>query len=104
MSSWLISINIEKKTTKNKTRKKKISSTSTTNFNFNFHFNNTNDNEIESFEDLENKCLHDYEQGCYSPVLVNLNNLEDAFARSMDSLTADDSIINTVVLMDVQYL
>jgi hypothetical protein len=37
-------------------------------------------------------------------VLINLNDLEDAFARSMDSLTADDSIINIVVPMDVQYL
>jgi hypothetical protein len=101
-----------------------------------------NDQEIESFEDLENKCLRDYEQGRYSPVLVNLNDLDleiqkrctdetddweklkqqresvmksgsvkpdvedafEAFARSMGSLTADDSIINTVVPMDVQYL
>jgi hypothetical protein len=34
-----------------------------------------NDNEIESFEDLEDKCIRDYEQGCYTPVLVNLNDL-----------------------------
>ena len=28
----------------------------------------------------------------------------EAFARSMGSLTSDDSVINTVVPMDVQYL
>jgi hypothetical protein len=101
-----------------------------------------NDNEIESFEDLENKCIHDYEDGRYSPLLADMNDLDleiqkrctdetddweklkqqresvmksgsvkpdvedafEAFARSMGSLTADDSVINTVVPMDVQYL
>ncbi len=100
------------------------------------------DNDNESFEDLEQKCIRDYEQGRYSPLLVQINDLdleiqkrctdetddwdklkqqresviksgsikpdvEDAFeqfARSMGSLTSDDSVINTVVPMDVQYL
>jgi len=35
-----------------------------------------NDNEIESFEDLENKCLREYEQGRYSPILLNINDLD----------------------------
>jgi phage shock protein A len=101
-----------------------------------------NENEIESFEDLETKCLREYDEGRYSPILVNINDLDleiqkrctdetddweklkqqresvmksgsvkpdvedafEAFARSMGSLTADDSVINTVVPMDVQYL
>jgi hypothetical protein len=29
--------------------------------------------ESESFEDLENKCIHDHEQGSYSAMLVNIN-------------------------------
>jgi hypothetical protein len=100
------------------------------------------DNQIKSFEDLENKCIRDYEDGRYSPILININDLDleiqkryidetddwdklkqqrkpvmksgsvkpdvedafEAFARSMGSLTADDSVINTVVPMDVQYL
>jgi len=100
------------------------------------------DNKIELLKDLETKCICDYEDGCYSPILVNINDLdleiqkrcideaddwqklkqqresviksgsvkpdiEDAFetfARNLGSLTADDSIINTVVPMDVQYL
>lgn len=100
------------------------------------------DEEIKSFEDLENRCIRNYEQGRYSPVLVQMNDLdleiqkrctdetddweklkqqresvmksgsvkpdvEDAFevfARSMGTLTADDSVANTVVPMDVQYL
>jgi len=104
--------------------------------------NQFDDNEIESFEDLENKCLREYDQSRYSPLLVNINDLDleiqkrctdetddweklkqqresviksgsvkpdvedafEAFARSMGSLTADDSVINTVVPMDVQYL
>jgi hypothetical protein len=100
------------------------------------------DDDIESFEDLESKCIRDYEQGRYSPILVQINDLDleiqkrctdenddwdklkqqresviksgsvkpdvedafEAFARSMGSLTSDDSVINTVVPMDVQYL
>jgi hypothetical protein len=100
------------------------------------------DNEIESFENLEEKCIYEYEEGRYSPVLVDINDLDleiqkrctdetddwdklkqqresvmksgsvkpdvedafEAFARSMGSLTSDDSVINTVVPMDVQYL
>lgn len=102
----------------------------------------SNDNDIEFSEDLENKCLREYEQGRYSPLLVNINDLDleiqkrctdetddweklkqqresviksgsvkpdvedafEAFARSLGSLTSDDTIINTVVPMDVQYL
>jgi hypothetical protein len=102
-----------------------------------------NDNDMmESFENLEIKCLRDYEQGRYSPILVDINDLDleiqkrctdetddydklkqqresviksgsvkpdvedafEAFARSMGSLTADDSLINTVVPLDAQYL
>ena len=101
-----------------------------------------NDNDFESFEDLEEKCIRDYEQGRYSPLLVDMNDLDleiqkrctdetddwdklkqqresvmksgsvkpdvedafEAFARSMGSLTTDDSIANTLVPMDVQYL
>jgi hypothetical protein len=32
-----------------------------------------NEDEIESCEDLEKKCLSDYEQGLYSPILMNIN-------------------------------
>ena len=35
-----------------------------------------NDEEIESFEDLEKTSLRDYEQGRYSPVLFNINDLD----------------------------
>ena len=100
------------------------------------------DTEIASYEDLQAKCVRDYQQGRYSPILVQINDLDleiqkrctdetddweklkqqresvmksgsvkpdvedafEAFARSMGSLTADDSMINTVVPMDVQYL
>ena len=93
-------------------------------------------------EDLEGKAIHDYQTGRYSPVLVELNDLDleiqkccidetddwdkliqqresvrksgtvkpnvedafEAFARTMDSLTMDDSMANTFVPMDVQYL
>lgn len=122
-----------------------ISSTSTiskSKDNENNQISSLNHSEIESYEDLENKCLRDYEQGRYSPVLVNINDLDleiqkrctdetddceklrqqresviksgsvkpdvedafEAFARSMGTLTSDDSMINTVVPMDVQYL
>jgi len=101
-----------------------------------------NDNEIESIEDLENKYLREHEEGRYSPILVNIKDLDleiqkrctdetddweklqqqrqsviksgsvkqdvedafEAFTRSMGTLTADDSVINTVVPIDVQYL
>ncbi|CAF1239938.1 unnamed protein product [Rotaria magnacalcarata] len=110
--------------------------------NENNQINSFNDNDIESNEDLECKCLREYEQGRYSPILFNINDLDlevqkrctdetddweklkqqresviksgsvkpdvedafEAFARSMGSLTADDTMINTVVPMDVQYL
>jgi hypothetical protein len=103
---------------------------------------NDDDDEIEPFEDLETRCLREYEQGRYSPVLLLINDLDleiqkrctdenddwdklkqqresviksgsvkpdvedafEAFARNLGSLTADDSVINTVVPMDVQYL
>jgi hypothetical protein len=123
-----------------------ISSTSTIpkkkNTNESHQLNLNDDGDIESFEDLEDKCLHDYEQGRYSPLLFDINDLDleiqkrctdetddwdklkqqrqsvissgsvkpdvedafEAFARSMGSLTADDSLVNTVVPMDVQYL
>jgi hypothetical protein len=52
-----------------------ISSTSTTSEKTQDTENNQldlfNNNKIESFEDLENKCIH--EQGRYSPILVNIN-------------------------------
>ncbi len=32
-----------------------------------------NEDEIESCEDLEKKCLRVYEQGRYSPILMNIN-------------------------------
>ncbi|CAF1523282.1 unnamed protein product [Adineta steineri] len=35
-----------------------------------------NDNEIESFENLEIKCFYEYEQSRYSPILVNVNDLD----------------------------
>ena len=100
------------------------------------------DDEISSYGDLEGKCIRDYQQGRYSPILVQIIDLDlevqkrctdetddwdklkqqresvmksgsvkpdvedafEAFARSMGSLTSDDSVINTVVPMDVQYL
>ncbi|CAF3016578.1 unnamed protein product, partial [Rotaria sp. Silwood2] len=112
------------------------------NNNNNNQSNSLNDNEFESNEDLENKCLREYEKGCYLPRLVDINDLDlknqkccidetvdweklkqqresvikscsvkpdvedafEAFVRSMGSLTADDSLINTVLPMDVQYL
>jgi hypothetical protein len=105
-------------------------------------FNDDDDDEIEPFEDLETRCLREYEQGRYSPILLLINDLDleiqkrctdenddwdklkqqresviksgsvkpdvedafEAFARNLGSLTADDSVINTVVPMDVQYL
>jgi hypothetical protein len=124
----------------------KISSTSAIpkkkNTNESHELNLNDDSDIESFEDLENKCFRDYEQGHYSSLLVHINDLDleiqkrctdetddwdklkqqresviksgfvkpdvedafEAFARSMKSLTADDSLINTVVRMNVQYL
>ncbi len=101
-----------------------------------------NDQEIDSFEDLEEKSIRQYEQGRYSPVSININYLDleiqklctdetddwnkliqqreslmksgsvkpdvkdafEVFTQSMGSLTCDDSAINTVVPMDVQYL
>jgi hypothetical protein len=130
--------NISSKSTSTIPKKKK----DTENTNQLDSFNNDDDNEIESFEDLENKCIRDYEQGRYSPILLQINDLDleiqkrctdetddwdklkqqresviksgsvkpdvedafEAFARSMGSLTSDDSVINTVVPMDVQYL
>ena len=106
------------------------------------HQVDASDEEISSFEDLEIKCIHDYQDGRFSPVLIQTNNFNldvhklcadetddwdklkqqresvmksgsvkpdvedafEAFARSMGSLTSDDSVINTVVPMDVQYL
>ncbi|CAF5098937.1 unnamed protein product [Rotaria sp. Silwood1] len=35
-----------------------------------------NDNDFLSNEDLENKCLKEYEQGCYSPKLVNIDDFD----------------------------
>ena len=108
----------------------------------NNHQVDASDEEISSFEDLDIKCIHDYQDGCFSPVLIQINNFNldvhklcadetddwdklkqqresvmksgsvkpdvedafEAFARSMGSLTSDDSVINTVVPMDVQYL
>ncbi|CAF5185590.1 unnamed protein product [Rotaria sp. Silwood1] len=35
-----------------------------------------NDNNFQSNEDLENKCLKEYEQGCYSPKLVNIDDFD----------------------------
>jgi hypothetical protein len=40
----------------------------------------------------------------FGSVKPDVEDVFEAFARSMESLTADDSIINTVVPMDVQYL
>ncbi|CAF1061324.1 unnamed protein product [Rotaria sordida] len=78
-------------------------------------------------EDLEDKYLHEPEQDHYSPMLVNINDLdreiphqgesvinsdsvqtdvEDTFeglTRTMDSLTGNDSLINIVLSSDVQY-
>lgn len=34
------------------------------------------EDELDSFEDLENKCLRDYEEGRYSPFLAHLNELD----------------------------
>ena len=44
--------------------------------NENHQLNLMDDNEMESFEDLETKCLRDYEEGRYSPVLVDINDLD----------------------------
>ncbi|CAF4058617.1 unnamed protein product, partial [Rotaria sordida] len=78
-------------------------------------------------EDLEDKCLHEREQGHYLPMLVNINDLdleaphqgeyvinsdsvqtdvEDTFeglTRTIDRLTGNDSLINIVLSSDVQY-
>ncbi|CAF1448352.1 unnamed protein product [Rotaria sordida] len=35
-----------------------------------------NDNDFQSHEDLENKCLNEYKQGCYSPKLVNIHDFD----------------------------
>ncbi|CAF4357130.1 unnamed protein product, partial [Rotaria sordida] len=35
-----------------------------------------NNNDFQSNEDLENKCLHEYKQGCYSPKLVNIHDFD----------------------------
>ncbi|CAF1318285.1 unnamed protein product [Adineta ricciae] len=101
-----------------------------------------NDNEYLFSEELENRCIRDYEQGRYSPILVSINDLDleiqkrctdetddweklrqqresvmksgsvkpdvedafEAYARTMGTLTADDTDVNTGVPMDVQYL
>ncbi|CAF4879244.1 unnamed protein product [Rotaria sp. Silwood1] len=48
-----------------------------------------NDNHFQSNEDLENKCLSEYEQGCYSPKLVNIHDFDiDIFKCCI--LEADD--------------
>ncbi|CAF3329027.1 unnamed protein product [Rotaria sp. Silwood2] len=45
--------------------------------NISYDHQSTNyENEIESFEDLENKCLDVYEQAHYSPILKNINELD----------------------------
>jgi hypothetical protein len=54
-----------------------ISSTSTTSEAKNDDENNPldlfNDDQIESFEDLENNCIHEQDEGRYLPILVNIN-------------------------------
>ena len=37
---------------------------------------NKNRTDLESMEDLENKCLRDYQDGRYSPILLNINDLD----------------------------
>ncbi|CAF4977580.1 unnamed protein product, partial [Rotaria sp. Silwood1] len=60
-----------------------------------------NDDQIESFPNLENKFLHEDEQA----ETDHSNELKQQGAcSSTDSLTADDTLINTVVPRDVQYL
>ncbi|CAF4507096.1 unnamed protein product, partial [Rotaria sp. Silwood2] len=79
------------------------------------------DNQINSSEDLSNKCLIEHEQGSDSPLLVTINDLdlkiptqysvqvnaEDVSQVScgiMENLTPDDSLIITVTPPDTQYL
>ncbi|CAF2647221.1 unnamed protein product [Rotaria sp. Silwood2] len=48
-----------------------------------------NDHQIEFFEDLENKCIHEHEQGRYSPILVNINDPDLNIQRRCTDETED---------------
>ncbi|CAF3689512.1 unnamed protein product [Rotaria sp. Silwood1] len=79
-----------------------------------------NHDRIESFEDLKNQCIHEHKQGRYSRMLLNINdhepviksdsiktNVEDIFGpfvENIDSLTADDLLLNPVAPQHIQYL
>ncbi|CAF1082397.1 unnamed protein product [Rotaria sp. Silwood1] len=77
--------------------------------NDNTSLDSVNDSRIISVKDLEDKCLREREQGHYSPTLVNITDPDpkikyQGFTRTMDSLTTDDSLINTFLPQDIQYL
>ncbi|CAF2162574.1 unnamed protein product [Rotaria magnacalcarata] len=59
------------------------------NDNENRSLNLFNDGQIESFPDLENKCLHEDDQGYDSPMIVNINDL-DLKIQAQCSDVADD--------------
>ncbi|CAF3801849.1 unnamed protein product [Rotaria sp. Silwood1] len=95
--------------------------------NGNHQLNLVNDNSIIALEDLEDKCLCESDQSYCTPVLVNIHDcdqleqqgesvitlvsvktdVEDVFetvAESIYSSTADNSLINSVLPQDIQYL